>query len=91
MAVSGVKEAVAIGAEYMKDVLSPTDLLLEEVELDRDDSPPTWTITFSLASRWPQDEFAATLSGNNRRNREYKTVTIDATSGDVLAMKIRNP
>jgi len=74
-----VTDAVRRAVEFAQSVLEVTrarDLLLEEVILD--DQPPRWLITLSM----PATE-------GLRLQRVYKTFTVDAETGTVLSMKIR--
>ncbi len=81
-----VKEAVAAAVAFMKHVLEPsraTELLLEEVELARaEDGHQVWRVTISMPA--PQ-----VLSNMLSGARDYKTLTVDAESGQVQSMRIR--
>lgn len=75
-----VKDAAARAAEFARNVLEEgrgRDLQLEEVEYTK--RPPRWLITLSMPSSSPLGLLA----------REYKMFTVDAETGEVLSMKIR--
>jgi len=78
-----VKEAVAKARNYLADLMQvPTDhLLLEEVEPSNDDQ--FWTVTFSYAPP------AGSSLQETLRGKVFKTVTIDAVTGDFESLKIR--
>jgi hypothetical protein len=82
-----VKEAVAAAVVFMKHVMEPsraTDLLLEEVELARADRRQVWRVTISMPK---PVAFRDVVSG--ARDRDYKTFTVDAETGQVKSMRIR--
>ncbi len=79
-----VKTAVAKGREYVGLVfpVPPPEVRLEEVELAEDGRH--WYVTFSIPG--PQvDLFGAPFSAK----REYKTVELDAETGEARAIRIR--
>jgi hypothetical protein len=80
-----VKQAVAAAVAFAKDILEPyraRDLLLEEVEpSQKDGNHDVWLITISF----PKTGTLNVLSND----RDYKTFTVDADTGEVQAMKIR--
>jgi 23S rRNA G2445 N2-methylase RlmL len=81
-----VKDAVARAAEFAAGVLDEprrNDLRLEEVER-RD---PHWLITLSMPST--SFNLGSLLHGASAQPRGYKTFTVDADTGEVLSMKIR--
>jgi hypothetical protein len=81
-----VKEAVAAAVAFMKDVLEPsraTDLLLEEVELSKSDGRQVWRVTISMPK--PPGVLSNVLSGA----RDYKRLKVDAETGQVESMRIR--
>jgi hypothetical protein len=81
-----VKQAAQNSSRYLKGFYPTAEkILLEEVELS--DDKKFWLITLSYES----DD---TGGGNNyqfllSKAKRYKTFKIDAYTGDVLAMKIR--
>ena len=102
MAANGrinVKEAVRIAVEYVRELYAPdelVDLRLEEVELS--ESGKYWhvTIGFSRPELKKQQRQVEPPGGSvlsllrpQILEREYKVVTINAQSGDVRSMKIR--
>lgn len=94
-----VKEAVRIAVEYVRELYAPEqldDLRLEEVELS--DDGKHWFITLGFAApelkrqqRQPEPPGGSVLSllRPQTLEREYKVVKINARSGDVQSMKIR--
>jgi hypothetical protein len=84
--VVDVKHAVAAVVEFIKDLLEPrraNDILLEEVELSQKDGDrEVWLIAISFPR-------AVTLSDGLFNGRDYKTFTVDAETGQVQAMRIR--
>lgn len=82
-----VKQAVAAVVAFVKDVLEPQrakDILLEEVELSQKDGDhEVWSITISFPRA------STTLSDVLSNGRDYKTFTVDAETGKVQSMRIR--
>lgn len=97
MEAIGVKEAAKQGADFLKNLYEDaSDMLVEEVEMD--DHQLNWFITFSYLYKKKRDErtstpLNATLESLSvlypSRERNYKTLKIDAKTGTVLSMKIR--
>lgn len=87
-----VKDAVQYAKTAAKDFLAEDvtldDLLLEEVEFN--DSENTWLITlgFDVINKNAMRGIGAALAGV-QYIRKYKTFIIDAETGKVKAMKIR--
>lgn len=87
-----VKDAVQSAKNAAKDFLAEDvvldDLLLEEVELN--DTENTWLITlgFNVLNKNAMRGIGAALTGT-QYIRKYKTFSIDAETGKVKAMKIR--
>lgn len=90
-----VKTAVQKALGYFQQLMpAPPDLtvtsapnrgiLLEEVELI-EEGRPEWHITFSA----PSPLGHLTLASTAGHDRAYKTVTIDAETGEFRSMKIR--
>ena len=85
-----VKEAANAAAEYFSRLYSSkqySDLLLEEVELSEDEKH--WLITLSYAFK-PAPPSSPLDLFPKQSPRKYKIFKIDATTGNVEAMKIRN-
>jgi hypothetical protein len=81
-----VKEAVEIALRFADEVLGQAKLIdprLEEVELEEG---PTWRVTVSFVR-----EPAKLTEVLAPPGREYKVLTVDAESGEVHSMKIRQP
>lgn len=88
------KEAVARAAEYMREMYAneAKDLRVEEIELTGDGE--TWLVTMGfwefLPVPPPVNALAALSQIENRKvRRTYKQLAIQAESGEVLSMKIR--
>jgi hypothetical protein len=80
------KVAVEKSAKYYRDATSDTGrLVLEELELS--DDKKKWHVTLSHAN--PADQAVSILMGTQTENRLYKAFVVDATSGDVLSMKVK--
>ena len=88
-----VKVAVAAAIAYVKELyegISLRDLLLEEIEYS--DASDKWLVTigFSLPETKEVSTSVILPSRTSRElSRRYKTVIIDAASGDPDSMKIR--
>lgn len=88
-----VKTAVQFAKSAAKDFLSEDgaldELLLEEVEFD--DAESIWLITlgFNVVNKNSLRGIGAAIAGN-QYIRKYKTFSIDAETGKVKAMKIRD-
>jgi hypothetical protein len=104
VAVNGrinVNDAVRIAVEYVRELYAPeelVDLRLEEVELS--ESGKYWFVTLGfsrldLKKQQRQVESPAvgvlSLLRPQALERAYKVVTINAQSGNVRSMKIRQP
>ena len=88
-----VKEAARAALRFLRDLYEGEpliDLRLEEVELSADEK--YWSVTYGfLVTEQNLDDhplFGALTSGVRSR-RDYKTITIDAHTGEPLSMKIR--
>ncbi len=87
-----VKEAVKAAMQFLADTLEGERLenpRLEELELSDDNE--YWYITVSFFRNNPRAAFAASLgaTGVSSEGRDYKTVTVNAKTGTVKSMKIR--
>lgn len=85
-----VKDAAKAAAEYFSKLYSGkqySDLLLEEVELSEDEKH--WLITLSYAYK-PAPPASALDIFSKQSPRKYKLFKIDASTGNVEAMKIRS-
>lgn len=80
------KTAIQTALSYFQELmLTPApngSILLEEVELVEGPNPQ-WQITFSTPGQ-------SALSMIPGRDRAYKTITIDAETGEFRSMKIRS-
>jgi hypothetical protein len=85
-AITEVKTAVQKALSYFQELMPATpyggSILLEEVELI-EEGHPEWHITFSAPAA------LLTLDSFSGRDRAYKTITIDAETGEFRSMKIR--
>lgn len=78
------KAAIKRAMAYLNEIfVGVKDLRLEEIE--RSSSQKQWLVTFSFAR--PD----LTLFGSSFTNpqRDYKTVTLDASTGEPLAVKMK--
>jgi hypothetical protein len=86
-----VQEATRAAMTFAQNVLERPrndQLLLEEVELGMVDGKEVWFITLSHPKPiLTLEDGLAHVSGS--RLRDYKTFTIDADTGSVISMKIR--
>ena len=83
------KQAASVAAKYLKDLIpSAEGVLLEEVDQEISRGKLTWNITLSFVpgSGSGVSILPYTISGK----KDYKAFRIDATSGEVISMKIRN-
>ena len=88
-----VKDAVGMAIEFAQSVLGSSrtvDLRLEEVESIKVNGDDAWSITLSM----PEPQTVSNLSTQlaaafGKGPREYKTFTVNAATGQVLSMKIR--
>ncbi|MCE6993178.1 hypothetical protein [Dyadobacter sp. CY323] len=84
MANLKVQEASKIAMDYLALLTPSADrILLEEIEYYDDSPPERWLVTLSFTSK-DLDENPFSLN-----TRKYKIFVINAHSGDVLSMKIR--
>jgi hypothetical protein len=81
-----VQQAVTKAMEFAKTVLEPdrvNNVLLEEIESSARNGHDVWLVTVSFPKQ------AHPLAALSLPDRDYKTVTLDAETGKVLSMKIR--
>ena len=65
------------------------DIRLEEAELSEDKQYWLITLSFKIPNKYNENNIA-NLMGNLPYEREYKVFKIDATTGEVQSMKIRD-
>lgn len=90
-----VKEAARVATAYLLDLLGQDDI--EDVRLEEVERTPGngfWLVTLGYTRRLPAPDgqppsVVSLLRGHPPR--EYKVFTIDAHTGDVTSMKIRQP
>ena len=93
-----VREAIKSAMEYVKDIYSGqrelTDLALEEVVLAEDESE--WLVTvgfqaigYRYESGGDRGGLFPTHGGWQRTPREYKVVQVDAHTGKIRSMRMR--
>ena len=83
----GVKNAVKIALDLFKELYDAKkfeDLLLEEVELSGDKT--AWMVTLGFYRQIPSVNIMESI-GSKKYVRTYKTLQIDAESGEMIAMK----
>lgn len=89
-----VKNAVAAAEEFARSLYPDTELRhlrLEEVEMSSDDHH--WLVTLGWVEPAISGNTVSLLTGANtlqKLPRVYKTFKVDAGTGDVRSMKIRN-
>jgi len=86
MKKTGAREAAAAAFQYFKELFSPSEIrsvTLEEVELSEDGK--TWLIT--LGYEFLSKSGLTAVFGPPKT--KYKVFRVDARSGRVVAMKIR--
>ncbi len=96
---TSAKDAAILSMNYLRELLDPTNILLEEIELSRDKK--FWNITLSYDSFSPKKpEFHAFIDiiqkWNTKLedikynpNRSFKTFKVNRKTGIVESMKIR--
>lgn len=83
-----VKVAVEKATAAINECFANSKPRLEEVIRSGQDD--TWQITLSFLREVEPNELSGTsLLMGGRYRREFKTVVLDGTSGDVLSIKIR--
>ena len=84
-----VKEATHRARDYITEVFADeeiTQLGLEEVYLDRDLAQ--WRVTFGFVRPWDRQKTVAVNLGL-KTPRNYKVVSIDDVSGEIVALTDR--
>ena len=89
-----VGEAVRTAKSHILELFreeNPTNVGLEEVEFDADGN--VWVIGIGFSRPWGEQRpgalRSALLTEFNRFQRDYKTVRISATDGQLLSVKSR--
>lgn len=87
-----VKQAVAHAKGYIVELFEaegPTNIGLEEVELDNKNNE--WIVTIGFSRPWdePRTAFAAMAAASSGPKRSYKTVRISNRNDQVLSIKTR--
>lgn len=90
-----VKDAVRCALSYLRDLYegeSLPNLRLEEVELSDDETRWFVTFGFTASERDIQNNSLLGAMGGTRTltRRDYKRVVIDAYTGKLISLKIRN-
>jgi len=89
-----VKTAIARAAEYAKEWLGSGQVFLEEVELSKRGASAIWLVTLSIPRRDKPPAVGLTYSPTPAEllygGREYKIFEVDAETGEVRSMKIRD-
>lgn len=80
------KQAATTAINFIMETFPGTNPRLEEMEASDDSA--FWYITVSMFRGPTQASFADAM-GNSSQYREYKTVKIDAETGTVKSVKIR--
>ena len=85
-----VKEAVAIAKRHIVELFAderPTNLGLEEVELDP--QKDQWIITLGFSRPWDVPHNALAAIGASGPRRDYKVVRISDSTGQIVSVKNR--
>lgn len=84
-----LKEATQIAAEKMREVYPTAEsTLVEEIEMD--DNKAYWLITLSFPVESDDLRLPVTIrEAFSTKVRKYKTFKIDAETGEMISMKIR--
>ena len=86
-----VKQAVRLAKKYFDELYEGEDLpnvLLEEIEITEDEK--LWLITFGYDTDHTVElPYDTVLGPRVRHLRDYKTVEVDAVTGELIALKIR--
>lgn len=77
------KQAAIAAVAYLKELSQADGIFVEEAELDK--KRGVWSMTLSHDAPGK----AANLFGELRDMRQFKTLTVDARSGEVVGMRIR--
>lgn len=88
-----VKEATQVALSYFEDLYEEepfSNVLLEEVERDKEDGTPYWFITIGFTNEKKKEDSSSPLSTLSSAPRRYKRFKINAETGDVVSMKIRS-
>jgi hypothetical protein len=78
-----LRQAVQIAKERAAEMFGPERFLLEEIERESYKGHEVWSITLSL----PDEEAVGFAQLSNPR--KYKRFLIDAETGELVAMKLR--
>lgn len=101
MPVISTKEAVSRAKRALQDLYEddpPRALALEEIELVGEGDRQLWAVTLgfqrqrevtAVSNRSPVQEFLGQVPPTSVEHRVYKTVLINASSGDFVKMDIR--
>jgi hypothetical protein len=101
MPTISIKDAVGRAKNTLKDLYEddpPRALALEEIELMSENDRQLWAVTLGfqrrrdvtvVSNRNPIQEFLGQTPAMEVEHRVYKTVLIDANSGDFVKMDIR--
>jgi hypothetical protein len=82
-----VQEAFTRAQEYAREVLGDLAYTLEEVEQDSYKGRQIWRITLGFPKRRPTAPELMRALGTSLP-LEYKTILVDATTGQPIAMKL---
>jgi len=82
-----VQEAFTRATEYAREVLGDLPFTLEEVEQDSYRDRQVWRITIGFPKRRPTAPELMRVLGTGLP-LEYKTILVDANTGQPVAMKL---
>jgi hypothetical protein len=98
MAAISVKEAVKVAKDALLDLYEddlPMEMALEEVEKTQEDGREFWAVTLGFYRRKSVSIKGSALGGlftpttSHVENRVYKTLFVDAETGEFVKMDIR--
>jgi len=86
-----VKQAVTRATKFVEDILAGEELMnprLEEV--DSSENGDLWYVTLSFLRKEAATSLPDAIRGREYQ-REYKVITVRASDGEALSMKMRQP
>lgn len=90
--VTGFKDAYASALDFARTAIGDRNFTLEEVDRDTHRGRDVWVITLGYREETNFPESAvSSLADLARGRRNYKQFLIDVQTGEVLAMKLREP
>jgi hypothetical protein len=85
------KQAFQFAKQQATDMLGQMPFRLEEIERDTYKGREVWSVTLGYPREKSLTEVVSSLGTLALGPLEYKLFLIDATTGDLVAMKLREP